>query len=120
MNMVSSNMTKNLVIGGVTYVATANDWSANFFGDVNGTAGVPFQAFLGGAIGQLSYDILFSGSQTWVIGPKITRSIYTGLGAMVGAVAATIVGGSASAPVGAALGSIYFDFDGSKAGGSVY
>lgn len=112
------NMTENLVIGGVTYVATSNDWSANFFGDVNGTAGVPFQAFIGGAAGQLTYDILFAGSKVNTLGGRLQSSMYTGLGAMVGAVAATIVGGSASAPIGAALGSVYFNFGPIIAGGS--
>ena len=112
----SFKLSENLVVGGVTYVATSNDWAAGFFNDVNGTAGVPFQAFIGGVAGQLIYDILFTGGGAGAVNTRIGTAMYTGMGAMVGAVAATIVGGSAAAPVGAALGSVYFKFGGGNAG----
>lgn len=102
--------TENLVIGGITYIGTANDWSANFFNDVNGTAGLPFQAFIAGTAAQLIYDMLMSGSKANTLSGRLQTAVYTGMGAMVGGVAGTLVAGANAAPVGAALGSIYFKF----------
>jgi len=108
--MYGNDMTKNIMIGGITYMGTANDWSAGFFGDVNGTAGLPFQGFIAGSASQLIYDLTMGGTSVNTINGRFQTAMYTGLGAMVGTVAATIVAGSASAPVGAALGAVYFNF----------
>lgn len=109
-------MNKNLVVGGITYIATANDWSANVFNDVSGTAGLPFQAFIGGAAGELIYEVLFSGVNVNSFQGRLKSAMYTGLGAMIGGSIATVLAGAGSAPVGAALGSIYFNFGGSNDG----
>lgn len=106
------NMNRSVIVGGVTYMATANDWAANVFNDVGGTAGLPFQAFIGGCAGDLVYSIVFSGSKVDSMQGKLKGAMYTGLGAMIGGSIATVLAGGQSAPIGAAIGSIYFNFGG--------
>lgn len=96
-----------IIIGGLTYYGTSNNWAANFLGSsVEYSSGVPTQAAIAGMIGAFGYTV-YDKSGQGSIGKNFMYVLPVGVGAAIGSMLGLASGMNNAPSIGAAIGAVY-------------